>query len=103
MIIPLKKSELFNTVIPSKIFETSAMQVPIMLGVDGEAREIVESYQAGIYFEPENECDFNRVLDIIKNSAHVNETLKQGCLKLAHDFDRKRLAKELLNEIRSII
>ena len=41
-IVPLKKSDLFKTVIPSKIFETSSMRIPILLGVEGESKEIIE-------------------------------------------------------------
>lgn len=61
-LINLRKSELFTTVIPSKIFENAAMEIPILLGVDGEARHIIESYQAGLCFEPESEEDFNNKL-----------------------------------------
>ena len=57
-LINLKKSPLFKTVIPSKIFENAAMEKPILLGVDGEARNMIEKYNAGIYFSPENEDDF---------------------------------------------
>ena len=59
-LINLRKSDLFKTVIPSKIFETAAMRIPILLGVDGEAREIIEEFGAGIYYEPENMDDFKK-------------------------------------------
>jgi len=36
-LINLKKNDLFKTVIPSKIFENAAMEIPILIGVDGEA------------------------------------------------------------------
>ena len=42
-LIPLKRSETFKSVIPSKIFESAAMEKPILLGVDGEAKELVTS------------------------------------------------------------
>ncbi|MDD4649615.1 MAG: glycosyltransferase family 4 protein, partial [Desulfoplanes sp.] len=57
-LVPLIKSDTFKTVIPSKIFESAAMRKPILLGVEGQAREIVEEHGAGICFEPENEGDF---------------------------------------------
>ena len=57
-LVNLRRDPLFTTVIPSKIFETSAMHIPIMLGVDGEARKLVEQYGAGLYYEPENKADF---------------------------------------------
>jgi glycosyltransferase involved in cell wall biosynthesis len=54
-IIPLRKLDLFLGAIPSKIFENLAMEVPILLGVDGEAKELfIEKGKSGLYFEPEN-------------------------------------------------
>jgi glycosyltransferase involved in cell wall biosynthesis len=75
-LINLKKSETFKTVIPSKIFESSAMGKPILLGVDGEAREIVETYPAGLYFEPENEADFLEKLYTLKADKALYNRLK---------------------------
>lgn len=94
-LINLRKSETFKTVIPSKIFESSAMGKPILLGVDGEAREIVESYPVGLYFEPENEKDFLEKLYKIKKDSGLYEQLKQNCFKLAVDFDRVKLASRM--------
>lgn len=95
-LVPLLKSDTFKTVIPSKIFEASAMRKPILLGVEGQAREIVEGYGAGICFEPENEIDFLAKLQQLKNDAGLYGTLQEGCSRLALDFDRKRLAEKML-------
>lgn len=102
-LINLRKSELFTTVIPSKIFENAAMEIPILLGVDGEACYIIESYQAGLCFEPESEDDFNNKLDRLLNDPVLYKQCKAGCRKLAHDFDRKRLAKQMLEIIKNTI
>lgn len=102
MVVPLKKSDLFKTVIPSKIFETAAMTVPILLGVDGEAREIVENYKAGIFFEPENTKDLLNGIDRLQTDLKLYDELKEGCLKLALDHDRKNLAREMLSELSAI-
>lgn len=93
-LINLRKSELFTTVIPSKIFENAAMEVPILMGVEGEAREIIEGYDAGLCFEPENEEDFMARLDVI-SKPDVHSRLKEGCRRLAADFDRKNLANNM--------
>jgi len=95
-LIPLKKSDTFKSVIPSKIFEASAMLKPILLGVEGEAKEIVESYRAGLTFEPENERDFLEKLRLIQDENLYN-TLKEGCRVLARDYSRRALAKKMLN------
>lgn len=102
MIVPLKKSELFKTVIPSKIFETSAMGVPILLGVDGESRSIIEQYHAGLFFEPENIESFLNALNKLKSDKKLIIELKAGCAKLVKDFDRKNLAYALLKELKTL-
>lgn len=95
-LINLRKSDLFTTVIPSKIFENAAMEIPILMGVEGEAKEIVEHYNAGICFEPENEEDFIAKLKIVTNPEN-QKVFKEGCKELAIDFDRKNLAEKMLN------
>ena len=98
-LVNLRRDPLFTTVIPSKIFETSAMHIPIMLGVDGEARKLVEQYGAGLYYEPENKASFLEKLNIILSSRQKYEECQAGCDKLARAFDRKKLAQEMLEII----
>ena len=94
---PLKKDDNFKTVIPSKIFEASAMQKPTLLGVEGQAQKIIEDYNAGICFEPENKKDFIDKLKQLKNDKSLYTNYKLGCKKLALDYDRKKLANDMLN------
>lgn len=95
---PLKKEDNFKTVIPSKIFEASAMQKPTLLGVEGQAQEIIEKYDAGLYFEPENESDFLLKIEQIRDKIRYRE-LQNGCENLAKNFDRKILADKMLDII----
>lgn len=97
-LINLKKSDLFKTVIPSKIFENAAMGIPILLGVQGEAQGIIEKYGAGLCFEPENEEDFCSKLSLLLEPRQYCEA-RNGCLKLAQDFDRKVLANKMFEII----
>jgi glycosyltransferase involved in cell wall biosynthesis len=69
-IIPLKKLDLFKGAIPSKIFETLSMQIPILLGVDGEARQLfIEEGRCGLYFEPENAESLYGVIKTLMNRS----------------------------------
>ena len=86
-----------TTVIPSKIFETAAMGVPILLGVDGEARSIIEQYGAGLFYEPENKADFLEKLDTLFGSPPIYDDCRKGGQRLAIDFDRKKLAQKMLD------
>lgn len=94
-IVPLKKSDLFKTVIPSKIFENSAMQIPILLGVEGESADIINEYGAGLCFEPENKEDLLEKLYTLKKDQTFYKECQEGCLTLAKAFDRKKMAEEM--------
>lgn len=98
-LIVLKKSPLFKTVIPSKIFENAGMEIPILMGVEGEAQGIIEQYGAGLCFEPENEYDFVEKLDRLTTDASLYTQCQEGCRNLSCDFDRKVLAAKMLEAI----
>lgn len=100
-LVNLKKSEIFKTVIPSKIFENVAYHKPIILGVEGEAKEIVETYGVGISFEPENMTEFFNAIDGVVKIQHSKEFLS-GCERLKNDFDRERIAEGMINFVLSI-
>ena len=55
-LVHLIRRELFQSVIPSKIFEASAMGKPVILGVAGLAASLVADADSGICIEPENEA-----------------------------------------------
>jgi len=100
---PLKKSDTFKTVIPSKIFEASAMQKPTLLGVEGEAQKILERYGAGICFRPEDEADFLEKVKRLKEDVDFYRSCQEGCIKLAEEFDRKVLAEKMLKSIQKVV
>ncbi len=100
---PLIKSDTFKTVIPSKIFEASAMQRPTLLGVEGEAYEIMTKYNAGLCYEPENEKDFITKVMMLKNDKSVYNACQAGCQSLAHDYDRKNLAHNMLKVLAELV
>ncbi len=101
-LVNLKKSEDFKKVIPSKIFELTSMQKPILLGVEGEAKKIIEKYEAGICFEPENEEDFVKKLKLLSEDKKLYDKIKNNTQNLAKDFDRKILAEKMFNIIKKI-
>jgi glycosyltransferase involved in cell wall biosynthesis len=98
-LVNLRKSDTFLNVIPSKIFEAAAMQKPILLGLEGETKQLIQEYNAGLCFEPENESDFLDKIDKIIDENILND-LKLGCHKLAKDFDRNLIANKMLFDIK---
>lgn len=100
-LINLKKTPLFTTVIPSKIFENAGMGIPILLGVEGEAKEMINQYNAGLCFEPENFDDFYKKLQLLTNPTIYKQCV-DGCKKLSADYDRINLAKKMYKIIMEI-
>jgi len=72
-LVMLRKTELFKTVIPTKLLEYMACEKPVIVAVDGQARGIVEAAGAGIFVEPQN-----------------SEALVEAIAALASDPDRRK-------------
>jgi glycosyltransferase involved in cell wall biosynthesis len=95
-LVHLRKTELFETVIPSKIFEIMAMNVPIVMGVRGQAQRIVLAGQAGVAMTPEDE---ESLLAGIETIAGDRASFSRGRDYVARHFDRDVLARRLLDEL----
>ena len=96
-LVLLIKSELFKTVLPSKIFEAMAMGRPIVLGVEGESRELVEEGQCGLCMEPENEAALTEAVRKLASDPQLRVTLgTNGQEFVARRFNRETLAREYL-------
>ena len=96
-LVNLKKSDEFKNVIPSKIFENIAMYKPILLGVEGESKKLINDYGVGVCFEPENEKSFLNALDDIQKLDKVS--FKLNCDKMLVDFDRNIISENLIKFI----
>ncbi|MBN4046403.1 glycosyltransferase family 4 protein [bacterium AH-315-P15] len=102
-IIHLKKDPLFKTVIPSKLFECMAMGLPILHGVEGESRDIVEREDIGEAFEPENaEILAAKLVALNSDPARLSRYSRQG-LKAAASYDRKHLAAQMLEHLEGVV
>ena len=98
-IIHLKKTELFTTVIPSKLFECMGMGIPVLHGVAGESAEIVKQEDCGLVFEPENVDALCSGLLTLKSDESLRQRYRQNGLAAAGHYDRKELALRMLAEI----
>jgi glycosyltransferase involved in cell wall biosynthesis len=95
-LVPLKKMDLFLGAIPSKIFENLALKKPILLGVDGEAKELfVERGECAVFFEPENhEMLSEIVISIIEGNVDLEALGNNGRAYVEKDFNRDKIAEE---------
>jgi hypothetical protein len=95
-VIHLQKAELFTTVIPSKLFESMGMGLPVLHGVEGESAEIVQEEGAGIPFEPENVDQLCAALTRLRSNPAELESFRANCLKGAQNYDRTNLALKMM-------
>lgn len=95
-IIHLRKTELFTTVIPSKLFECMGMGLPVLHGVAGESAEMVRAENVGIVFEPENAEELVAQMKALRNDRPRYDTYRSNGLAAARKYDRTALAMEML-------
>lgn len=96
-IVPLRKSELFTTVLPSKIFEMMGMAKPIVLAVDGEARRLVEQARAGRFVPPgDSEALRGAIESMLSDPRELPRYGERGREFVAREYDRKALAQRYL-------
>lgn len=103
-LVLLKRSALFRTVIPSKIFESLAMARPVILGVRGESLGIIEAAQAGVGMEPENAIELATAVRALRDDPARRRLLgENGRRYVCEHFDRDRLAARYLALLESLV
>lgn len=96
-VVLLKKSNLFEKVIPSKIFEIMGCSRPIILGVLGESKAIIEEANAGYSIEPENPQELSeKILSLMNDIEKCNIFGLNGRKYVELNFNRDKLANDYL-------
>jgi glycosyltransferase involved in cell wall biosynthesis len=102
-LVPLKKTQLFQITVPSKLYESMACGKPVVLSVNGEARGILEKARAGIFVEPENsEQMAQAILKLYQNPELLAEYGRNGRKYVVEHFSRKQQADILESVLLSI-
>lgn len=103
-LVHLRKERTFTAVMPSKIFESAAMERPIILGVQGFAREFVTKAGCGICVEPENEEELVKAVLRLADDAELRKRLgAAGREYVTERFDCSRLAACYLAIIERVV
>jgi glycosyltransferase involved in cell wall biosynthesis len=101
-LIPLRKLELFKGALPSKLFDAWACERPVLLSVDGEARQILESANGGVFVPPEDvRALANAILELKRDPDKRESMGKRGRLFTERHYSRETLAYRLFEVISS--
>lgn len=94
----LKKVDTFKTVYPNKVFDYMSAKRPVILAIDGVARELIGDAKAGLYVEPENPQAFVEAVLKLKENRKLCETYGNNGLDFVRkNFDRHKLADKYMD------
>ena len=103
-LIHLKDDPLFASVIPSKIFESMGMGLPMIVAVPaGEATALVESANAGVSVLPGCADALAKAIVSLRNDDPRRRQLAASSAESAGDYTRDRQAGRLLGVIQDIV
>jgi len=96
-LVMLKKTELFKTVIPTKLLEYMACERPVIVAVDGQARQIVEEAGAGVFVEPENsKALVKTILNLAEDPEHRRQMGASGRQYIVNKCSREKSAQDYI-------
>ncbi len=103
-IVPLLDLELFRGAIPSKIFDPLAFGIPILLAVDGEARQhFIDRAKAGYFVIPEDSMSLLKAVEQILDHPDERHSMGEAGKKYVEEhFDRAQIARQLLDKLNQI-
>ena len=102
-IIHLKRTPLFETVIPSKLFEAMAMGIPVLHGVKGESAAIVKREGVGLAFESEDAVALAAHILALSRDPALRTRLAAAGPPAARGYDRLVLADRMLAVLESLV
>jgi glycosyltransferase involved in cell wall biosynthesis len=100
-VIPLKRLDLFKGAIPSKIFENLSMKKPILLGVEGEAKDLfIDTGKCGLAFIPEDFVDLKEKGLLMFNDRNmVKELGENGYGYVKNNFTRDEISRKFYEKL----
>jgi colanic acid biosynthesis glycosyl transferase WcaI len=103
-LVLLKRTELFKTVLPTKMLEFMSCARPVILGVDGHARKVMEQANAGIFIQPEDPAALAEAVTDLAADPALRELLgRNGRQHVLHYFSRQHTAKAYLDVLQNLL
>ncbi len=103
-LVPLRRKDLFQKVLPSKLFEIMGCSRPVILGVEGEAQAAVEAADAGLCVRPEDPEQLSEaILTLYRDPELADRLGRNGRSFVRHNFRRDRLARSYLDLLHQVV
>lgn len=103
-LVHLRDRPLFSTVLPSKIFEAMAMKRPVILGIRGHSRRMLEEANAGIAIDPEDGAALAEAARRLAGNPEIAAIFgAQGARFVHENFSRSALAEKYASLMQSLL
>jgi colanic acid biosynthesis glycosyl transferase WcaI len=103
-LVLLKKTDLFKTVIPTKMLEFMSCARPVILGVDGQARAILDDARGGLVIEPENSDALVVAIRYLATNRETARALgKNGREYVVRKFSRQQTAERYIRVLEHLL
>lgn len=96
-LVPLKRRDVFLYNIPSKMFEIMACGRPMILGVLGQAKALLEAADAGLCVEPEDAAAYRDAIVRLAEDPGLRQRLgENGRRHVVAHYGRNRKAEDFV-------
>jgi colanic acid biosynthesis glycosyl transferase WcaI len=103
-LVLLKKTDLFKTVLPTKMLEFMSCARPVILGVDGHARKVMEQANAGIFVTPQDSAELAEAVMRLAADPALRESLgRNGRQHILRYFSRQHTAEVYLDVLEGLL
>jgi glycosyltransferase involved in cell wall biosynthesis len=103
MLVTLRPSGVFKTVLPSKMFEAMAASRPIVLSVEGEARETLLQANAGIAVPPGDHGALAGAVHTLADDTALRAAMgAAGATFVEREFSRRTWAARYLRTLETV-
>lgn len=97
-LVPLISSDLFKTVIPSKIFECMGMGIPTIMSVpEGEATTIIKETGSGLVVESENVEQIANAILKLHEESDLYQSIQSRSKEAAPKYSREITAADMIS------
>jgi glycosyltransferase involved in cell wall biosynthesis len=92
--VPLRRLDIFRGALPCKMFESMASGLPLVLSIEGEAKDLVEKGNAGICVQPENPEEIADAILRLHRDIGLRKTLgENGRNYVSRNYNRAEIAR----------
>jgi len=89
-VVLLRDTPLFDSALPTKLFEYWSHALPVVAGVRGEARDLIVRAQGGLVFPPESAHGLAEAILMLKENQALREDLgRNGLSQVERTFNGK--------------